>query len=292
MKNLTTFKKNNDILNRNEIDLYLKDISKDVCNPLTKEQEKDLIIKAKSGDQLSKDKLILSYTRFVVSVAKTKQGRGVELADLISEGNIGLIVALDDFNPDFGVRYSTHAINYILKYMYQAINENGRTVDLPLNKINDISKMNKIIQNFEQEYHYTPDVGYIADEMELSEEKIIDLLDISNNSAVSFDKPMTSDSENGTLYDIFTNSNAEKTDKKVMQDSLTIEIERALNTLSERDRTIIKMVCGMGYEFEHTLSQVAEKLNLTHERVRQIYQNSIKKLNKVSNNKLLKAYIS
>lgn len=292
MRKLTT--NNNAILNRNGIEAYLNDIKelqKKGFTPIHKDEELEIIKKAQNNDQDAKDRLIKSNLSFVVAIAKQYQGRGLEMADLINEGNIGMMAAIEKFDVNSGFKFITYAVTWIRQAIGHATTNKGKMVDMPLNKINDINAIRNAIHKFEQENYYIPSAYELSKILDMDEERIIELQIFANNSTTSFDKPMTSDEESGSLYDIFENSNVEKTDKKVMEDSMTTELERAMKCLSEREKTITKMYFGIGQDFEYSLSQIAEELNLTHERVRQLQKDSLKKLSSVSNNKLLKTYL-
>ncbi|MBD3194679.1 MAG: sigma-70 family RNA polymerase sigma factor [Candidatus Lokiarchaeota archaeon] len=292
MRNLST--NNNAILNRNGIENYLNDIKelqKQGFKPMEKEVEKELIIKAQNGDIIARDTIIKCNLTFVIAVAKQYQNRGLELPDLINEGNIGMAHAIEKFDTNTNFKFITYAVNWIRQSIGHAITNNSKMVDMPLNIWNEVNAIKTAMHKFEQENYYQPSVLELAEMLNMDEEKVDELMQHANNSTMSFDKPMKDEEGSNNLYDIFENSNAEKTDKNINQESMLTEIERAMNVLKEREKTILKMFFGIGYDFEYTLNQIAEELNLTHERVRQLKELGIKKLSATSNAKLMRAYL-
>ncbi len=268
------------------LDKYLQEISK--YDLISVEEEVELARRIKKGDKEAMEKLIRANLRFVVSVAKQYQNQGLSLPDLINEGNLGLIKAAEKFDETRGFKFISYAVWWIRQSIMQAINEQSRIVRLPLNQVSSLTKYKKAIQDFEQKYHRKPTEEELAELLETTEEKIKKTASASGK-AISVDAPFVEDEDN-TLLDVLVNEDAEKADDKLMKESLRIEIERALATLTERERDIIKLSFGIGTE-PISLEEVGERYGLTRERVRQIREKALKKLRNTSRSKILKAFL-
>ncbi len=268
------------------LDKYLQEISK--YDLISVEEEVELARRIKKGDKEAMEKLIRANLRFVVSVAKQYQNQGLSLPDLINEGNLGLIKAAEKFDETRGFKFISYAVWWIRQSIMQAINEQSRIVRLPLNQVSSLTKYKKAIQDFEQKYHRKPTEEELAELLETTEEKIKKTASASGK-AISVDAPFVEDEDN-TLLDVLVNEDAEKADDKLMKESLRIEIERALATLTERERDIIKLSFGIGTE-PISLEEIGERYGLTRERVRQIREKALKKLRNTSRSKILKAFL-
>ncbi len=268
------------------LDKYLQEISK--YDLISVDEEVELARRIKKGDKEAMEKLIRANLRFVVSVAKQYQNQGLSLPDLINEGNLGLIKAAEKFDETRGFKFISYAVWWIRQSIMQAINEQSRIVRLPLNQVSSLTKYKKAIQDFEQKYHRKPTEEELAELLETTEEKIKKTASASGK-AISVDAPFVEDEDN-TLLDVLVNEDAERADEKLMKESLRIEIERALATLTERERDIIKLSFGIGTE-PISLEEIGERYNLTRERVRQIREKALKKLRNTSRSKILKAFL-
>ncbi len=268
------------------LDKYLQEISK--YDLISVDEEVELARRIKKGDKEAMEKLIRANLRFVVSVAKQYQNQGLSLPDLINEGNLGLIKAAEKFDETRGFKFISYAVWWIRQSIMQAINEQSRIVRLPLNQVSSLTKYKKAIQEFEQKYHRKPTEEELADLLETTEEKIKKTASASGK-AVSVDAPFVEDEDN-TLLDVLVNEDAPKADDALMRESLRIEIERALATLTEREREIIKLSFGIGTE-PISLEEIGERYGLTRERVRQIREKALKKLRNTSRSKILKAFL-
>ncbi len=268
------------------LDKYLQEISK--YDLISVDEEVDLARRIKKGDKEAMEKLIKSNLRFVVSVAKQYQNQGLSLPDLINEGNLGLIKAAEKFDETRGFKFISYAVWWIRQSIMQAINEQSRIVRLPLNQVSSLTKYKKAIQEFEQEHHRKPTESELADILETTEEKIKKTASASGK-AISMDAPFVEDEEN-SLIDILPNKDAPKTDETLIHESLRVEIERALSTLTERERDIVKLSFGIGCE-PISLEEIGERYELTRERVRQIREKALKKLRNTNRSKILKAYL-
>jgi RNA polymerase primary sigma factor len=283
------FKIINQVTNRenSSIDKYLNEIAK--IKLITAEEEADLARRIHNGDLNARDRLINANLRFVISVSKQYQNQGLSLADIINEGNLGLIKAAERFDETMGFKFISYAIWWIRQSIMQALSENIRIVRLPLNRVSDINKIKKIIAELEQKYEREPTILEISQTLEQSPINVT--VAIKNTVRhISMDAPLVQ-GEEGNMYDVLLNEDACSPDKELLTDSLRKEIERALNKLSPREADIIRFYFGLNGKYAHTLEEIGEEFNLTTERVRQIKANSIKRLKYTTIGRLLKPYM-
>jgi RNA polymerase primary sigma factor len=269
------------------LDKYLQEIGK--VDLLTPEQEIELAIEIKGGDQNALEKLVKANLRFVVSVAKQYQNQGLSLGDLINEGNLGLIKAAKRFDETRGFKFISYAVWWIRQSILQALAEQSRIVRLPLNRVGALNKIGKAYSSLEQEFEREPNAKELASELEMDIDEISDTLKISGRH-ISMDAPFSQGEEN-SLLDVLPNDAQASPDHTLMSDSLKNEIERALLTLSEREAEVIKLYFGLNKEHSLTLEEIGEKFNLTRERVRQIKEKAIRRLRHASRSKNLRAYL-
>ncbi len=268
------------------LDKYLQEIGKE--DLITVEEEVELAQRIHKGDREALEKLTRANLRFVVSVAKQYQNQGLSLPDLINEGNLGLIKAAEKFDETRGFKFISYAVWWIRQSILQALAEQSRIVRLPLNQVGSLNKINKAFAKFEQENERTPTTEELAEILEIPKEKVADTLRVSGRH-ISVDAPFV-EGEDNSLLDVLENSHSPDADGILMKESLSKEIERALSTLTERERDIIKLHFGISCQ-EMTLEEVGERFGLTRERVRQIKEKAIRRLRHTSRSKLLKAYL-
>lgn len=268
------------------LDKYLQEIGKE--DLITVEEEVELAQHIKKGDQEALEKLTKANLRFVVSVAKQYQNQGLSLPDLINEGNLGLIKAAEKFDETRGFKFISYAVWWIRQSILQALAEQSRIVRLPLNQVGSLNKINKAFARFEQENERTPSPEELANVLDLPKEKVSDTLRVSGRH-VSVDAPF-SDGEDNNLLDVLVNTDSPNADRGLINESLSTEVERALATLTDRERDIIRYFFGIGCP-EMTLEEIGEKFGLTRERVRQIKEKAIRRLRHSSRNKFLKSYL-
>ena len=268
------------------LDRYLTEIGRE--DWLSLDDEIELSQRIRKGDKEALDRLVRANLRFVVSVAKQYQNQGLPLPDLITEGNIGLIKAAEKFDETRGFKFISYAVWWIRQTILQALAEQSRIVRLPLNQVSAVSRMKKVIQQFEQEYERKPSAQELAELTDVAEDKIHDALR-SDGRHVSVDAPFQ-EGEDNSLLDVMTNPDMPSTDNVMMGESLTLEIDRVLSSLKEREELVIRMSFGIG-EREMTLDEIGDKLGLTRERVRQIKEKAIKQLRESGMSKQLKAYL-
>jgi RNA polymerase primary sigma factor len=270
------------------LEKYLQEIGK--VELITPEEEVQLAIRIKQGDLKALDRLTKANLRFVVSVAKQYQNQGLSLPDLINEGNLGLIKAAQRFDETRGFKFISYAVWWIRQSILQALAEQSRIVRLPLNKVGLTNRINKAFQQLEQEYEREPSAEELAEVLELDTEEVAATLSMSSRH-VSMDSPIA-DGEDSTLIDIMFNPNAELADENIInKESLKKEIERSLNTLTERQQEVIRYFFGIGIDHPMSLEDIGERFCLTRERVRQIKDKAITKLRNASRSKLLKSYL-
>jgi len=268
------------------LDKYLQEIGKEEL--ITVEEEVELAQRIKKGDQIALEKLTKANLRFVVSVAKQYQNQGLTLPDLINEGNLGLIKAAEKFDETRGFKFISYAVWWIRQSILQALAEQSRIVRLPLNQVGSLNKINKALSRFEQEHERKPSAEELAKVLDLPTEKVSDTLRVSGRH-ISVDAPFV-EGEANSLLDVLINDDSPNADRALMNESLSREIDRALSTLTERERDIIKLFFGIGCQ-DMTLEEIGEKFGLTRERVRQIKEKAIRRLRHTSRSKLLKTFL-
>lgn len=267
------------------LDKYLQEIGREEL--ISVDEEVELAQRIKQGDQKARDKLIRSNLRFVVSVAKQYQNQGLPLPDLINVGNLGLIKAAEKFDETRGFKFISYAVWWIRQSILQALAEQSRIVRLPLNQVGSLNKITKELSKFEQENERRPSSEELAERLDIPVDKIADTLKVSGRH-ISVDAPFV-EGEDNSLLDVLPNDDSTMADEALDQESLSKEIDRALNQLHEREREILKMYFGIGCQ-EMTLEEIAAKFDLTRERVRQIKEKAIRRL-KGKKSQLLKAYL-
>ena len=255
---------------------------------VTAEEEVELAQRIKKGDQKALERLTKANLRFVVSVAKQYQNQGLGLADLINEGNMGLIKAAERFDETRGFKFISYAVWWIRQSILQAIAEQSRIVRLPLNQVGSVAKVNRVLSKFEQENERRPSVDEISERIDLPEDKIDDALR-AQNKHISMDAPIY-EGEDGNMLDTMVNDDSPMADYQLLKESLKEEIHSALNGLSDREKSVIEAFYGIGMP-EMTLDEIGSKYGLTRERVRQIKEKAIRRLRNNTYNEVLKTYL-
>lgn len=270
------------------LDMYLREIGETPL--LTADEEVMLAKRIRTGDHDALERLTKANLRFVVSVAKQYQNQGLSLADLINEGNIGLIKAAKRFDETRGFKFISYAVWWIRQAILQALAEQSRIVRLPLNRVGTLHKIGKVSSSLEQEFGREPSPEEIATHLDLSEIEVSDTLKISN-SHLSLDAPFST-SEDNSLIDVLEDEYQPSPDEQLLGDSLRVEIEKALETLTAREAEVINLYFGLNQEKALTLEEIGARFNLTRERVRQIKEKAIRRLRHASRSKSLRAYLS
>ena len=282
---------NKSITNRQSaaLDKYLVEIGREEL--ISTDEEVELAQRIHRGGpdgQAALDRLTRANLRFVVSVAKQDQNQGLTLNDLIDEGNLGLIKAAQKFDETRGFKFISYAVWWIRQSILQAISEQSRIVRMPLNQVGFQSKLTKAIVSFEQEFERRPSVGELAELLDTDVSKVQEALG-TNGKKVSVDAPFAEDDSN-CLIDIMTDDSAPGTDNQMEKESLSSDLDAALKSLNDRERQVLKMLFGIGRN-EMTAEEVANTLNLTRERVRQIKERALRRLREADNIKILMKYL-
>lgn len=269
------------------LDVYLQEIGETPL--LSVEEEISLARRIRQGDRQALDKLTRANLRFVVSVAKQYQNQGLSLADLVNEGNIGLIKAAQRFDETRGYKFISYAVWWIRQAILQALAEQSRIVRLPLNRVGTLHKIGKTSSTLEQEFGREPSTEEIARELEMNLGEVTDTLKISNNH-LSLDAPFAHGEDN-SLLDVLSNDLQPAPDDALLDESLKIEVARALETLTVREAEVVSLYFGINRDRPYTLEEIGGQFGLTRERVRQIKEKAIRRLRHASRSKRLRAYI-
>lgn len=269
------------------LDKYLQEIGK--VELISAEEEVDLARRIHNGDLDARNSLINANLRFVVSVSKQYQNKGMSLPDMINEGNLGLIKAAERFDETRGFKFISYAVWWIRQSIMQALAEKTRIVRLPLNRFSHINKIKRTIDVLEQKYEREPTIVEITQSLDLSPADVKEALRNTRQS-ISFDASLALDEESN-LYDVLLIEDTTSPDKELLADSLKEEIERVINTLPQREANIIRLSFGLNCEHVYTLEEISEEYNLTRERIRQIKERAIKRLKHVSKSRVLKTYL-
>ena len=269
------------------LDKYLLEIGK--IELITTEEEVDLAKKIHKGDFIARDQLINANLRFVVSVSKQYQHKGLSLPDMINEGNLGLIKAAERFDETRGFKFISYAVWWIRQSILQALAEQARIVRLPLNRIVHLNKLKRTINVLEQKFEREPTILEISQELELAPADVVKAIKNSGRY-VSMDAPLSMD-EGGNMYDVLLSEDKSSPDKDLLLDSLSKEIERALRSLPLREAEIIRLYDGLNLKHSNTLEEISEQFNITRERVRQLKEKAINRLKQDSKGRILRTYM-
>jgi RNA polymerase primary sigma factor len=269
------------------LDSYFQEIGK--MELITADDEVELACRIRQGDVAALEKLVKANLRFVVSVAKQYQNNSISLADLICEGNLGLIKAATRFDEKRGFKFISYAVWWIRQAIIQAMAEQSRTVRLPLNRISSIYKISSVTSNLEQKFQREPSPEEVALELGTSLEEVETNVRISNRQ-ISVHAPFTEGEENG-LLDVLEDTEIKSPDSNLMEESLRNEIMRALSTLNERESEIICSYYGLNGQRAMKLEEIGDKFGITRERVRQIKDMATKQLRQVSRSQILRKYL-
>lgn len=265
---------NKSYTNRDSLDAYLKDIAS--IDLIDTDREVYLAKQIKEGNKQALNELVCANLRFVVSVAKQYQNRGLGLADLVNEGNIGLLHAAEKFDETKGFKFISYAVWWIRQSILQALAEQSRNIRIPINQVGVISKINKVYSRYEQLYQRFPSPEEVSKEIDIPVDKIEELLKASVRN-VSIDAPVSEDSS--PLVDLIPNKNSPIADNNLAKEDVSIEVERVLNTLTVRERAIIRLTFGIGCQ-ELSIESIGDRLDLSRERVRQLKEQALAKLRK------------
>lgn len=270
------------------LEKYLSEIGK--IDMITPEEEATLAKKIREGDEEALDKLTKANLRFVVSVAKQYQGHGLTLSDLINEGNVGLIKSAKKFDETKGFKFISYAVWWIRQSIMLAIVEHSRLIRLPLNKAGNVSKVNKAVSAFEQEFEREPTSEELAEVLHLKDADVRDIIK-SNIKHISMDAPLGGEGEDGSMADVLADVGEDTPDHLLITESLKNEISTALKVLSEREAEVVAAFFGINGFPMMSVDEIAQKFNLSRERVRQIKERAIRRLRKATTSEVLKPYL-
>ncbi|MDD2983381.1 MAG: RNA polymerase sigma factor RpoD/SigA [Crocinitomicaceae bacterium] len=270
------------------LDKYLQEIGKE--NMISAEEEVELAVRIRNGDQRALDKLTKANLRFVISVSKQYQNQGLTLPDLINEGNLGLIKAASRFDETRGFKFISYAVWWIRQSILQALAEQSRIVRLPLNKIGTINKINRAYSDLEQKFERPPSAEELGEFLDVSPEEVRKSLSNSVRH-VSMDAPLSDSEDSSSMYDVLPNDDINNPEQSLVKESLRKDIERSLSTLTMREGEVVRLFYGLNGKYPLTLEEIGEKFDLTRERVRQIKEKAIRRLKHTSRSKMLKSYL-
>lgn len=268
------------------LERYLQDISKEEM--VSTDEEVELAKRIRQGDKNALERLVKANLRFVVSVAKQYQGQGLELTDLINEGNVGLINAAIKFDETRGFKFISYAVWWVRQSILQALADKSRLVRLPLNQIGYVSKVNHFYHDFMQKNNRAPSLDEVADALGMEKSKVNAAL-LTSGKHISMNAPLIDD-EDSCLLDLLTNDDKGNADSSLISDSLKEEVHHALDLLPERESQVIRMYFGINTP-ELSLEEIGEKLNLSRERVRQIKEKALTLLRNAQIGSVLKEYL-
>ncbi|MBP6090404.1 MAG: RNA polymerase sigma factor RpoD/SigA [Crocinitomicaceae bacterium] len=271
------------------LDKYLLEIGR--MELISAEEEVELARKIKAGDQNALERLTKANLRFVISVSKQYQNQGLTLPDLINEGNVGLIKAAQRFDETRGFKFISYAVWWIRQSILQAIAEQARIVRLPLNKIGTLNRINKTFSELEQRLERPPSADELAEFLECTPEEVRMSL-ASNGRHISMDAPLVDgDESSSNLYEVLSNDTMPGPERALVNESLRIEIDRSLSTLTQREGDVVRLYFGLNGKYPLTLEEIGEQFELTRERVRQIKEKAIRRLKHTARSRMLKSYL-
>ncbi|HKL39625.1 MAG TPA: sigma-70 family RNA polymerase sigma factor [Cryomorphaceae bacterium] len=271
------------------LDKYLQEIGR--VELISAQEEVELAQRIKKGDHEALERLTKANLRFVVSVSKQYQNQGLTLPDLINEGNLGLIKAAQRFDETRGFKFISYAVWWIRQSILQALAEQARIVRLPLNKIGSVNKINKAFAKLEQQFERPPTSEEIAECLEMTLDEVQQSLK-NANKAVSMDAPLGFDDDaSGNMYEVYSDAENPTPDGHLISQSLGMEIERSLHTLTAREADVIRLYFGLTGENPLTLEEIGHRFDLTRERVRQIKEKGLRRLKHNSRSQMLRSYL-
>lgn len=268
---------------------YLKEINK--IQLLTREEEYDLAMKAASGDKEAQDKLVKANLRFVVNVAKKYQNQGLPLMDLVSEGNIGLINAVERFDATKGYHFISYAVWWIRQAILKAICEKSRMIRLPLNRANELVQIDKARKEVDSSRGEEHELREIANLLNMSQDHVRDIINISRDM-VSLDVPLFTDRDGSTLGDFVEDGRYDQPEDLIIENSLRDDIDEVLETLTKKEASILRLRFGLNGNRAMSLKEIGDRFSLTKERIRQIEKKAIRRLQNPARMNRLEAYVA
>jgi RNA polymerase primary sigma factor len=268
--------------------LYLREIGK--IPLLTSEQELALAQRVVAGEKKAKDQMAEANMRLVVSIAKRYVGRGLDLLDLIQEGNTGLLRAVEKFDPDRGFKFSTYATWWIRQAITRAIADQARTIRIPVHMVETINKLLRTQRRLTQELNREPTNEEIAAAMEMDVDKVEHIMKIKQDIS-SLDASVRDDEEDSVLGDFIEDEDTKTPTESASEQLLKEQVKQILSTLTEREQKILKLRFGLEDGKSHTLEEVGQEFSVTRERIRQIEAKALAKLRKHKDTRKLHEYL-
>ncbi len=259
---------------RDILELYLREVAR--APLLTPAEEIAVARRVRNGDDAAMQELVTRNLRFVISVAKKYQNRGIALVDLIGEGNLGLLTAARKFDPEHGVKFISYAVWWIRQAILAAIARHGRTVRVPLNRTADLSRVIRATEHLRQQLSREPAAEEVAEAVGLAVE-LVQALAALNTADVRLDAPPSEDA-GSTNIERFVGREGQDTEAQVMEILLREQIDSALATLSPRDARVLRLYYGLDGGAEHTLEEIGALFGITRERVRQLRDRALNRL--------------
>jgi RNA polymerase primary sigma factor len=273
----------------NILSTYLREINR--IPLLSREEEDTAAREAARGSKAARDRLINGNLRFVVNVAKKYQGQGLSIMDLISEGNIGLMNAVDRYDVDKGYHFISYAVWWIRQAILKAICEKSRMIRLPLNRANELVQIQKARKLIQDSHSMEAEIQEVARLLNMDKEHVAELINISREH-VSLDNPVSANRDSGSLEEFIEDEQHEAPDQYAMTRALKQDIEEVLDTLDQKEAAIIRFRYGLGDCSPLSLKELGDRFNLTKERIRQIEKKAIKRLQHPIRRRRLKAYVA
>lgn len=272
------------------LSMYLKEINR--IPMLDHEEETELAVKAAAGDKAAKDKIVNANLRFVVNVAKKYQNHGLDLVDLISEGNIGLLTAIEKFDPSKGYHFISYAVWWIRQAILKAVCEKGRAIRLPMNRVNELVQIEKARKTVGANKTEEQEIAAVAKMLGMEQSHVREMIQISREM-VSLDAEVNGkDGDKGTVGEFISDEKNESVDEKIMNESLRDEIDEVLGTLKPNEEKVLRLRYGIGGSKPMSLAQVGEHCQLTKERIRQIEKTAIGRMQNPVRARRLASYVA
>lgn len=270
--------------------IYLKEINK--IPLLNHDEETELAVKAKNGDKAARDKIVNANLRFVINVAKNYQNRGLDLCDLISEGNIGLLTAIEKFDVTKGYHFISYAVWWIRQTILKAVCEKGRAIRLPMNRVNELVQIEKARKIVHGKGTEAEEIEEIAAMLGMERQHVREMLEI-NREMISLDAQIENkNGDSGTVGDFVKDEKYSDVDEKVIAESLQKDLDSVLGTLKPAEEKVLRMRYGLDGSKPMSLAQVGEKCNLTKERIRQIEKTAIGRMQHPVRARRLECYVA
>jgi len=274
---------------RSPMVIYLEEINR---IPLLKREEEVLLAKkVKKGSKEAKEKLIKSNLRFVVNVAKKYQNQGLSLEDLINEGNLGLLTAVEKFDVDRGYHFISYAVWWIKQSILKALSEKSRMIRLPLNRANELLQIEKAKREIERNKEGEAEIEEIADFVAMEKDRITDVINASRTIA-SLESPLSSDKDANSMSELMEDNDNVSPEQTMINRALQESIGEALSTLDEREAEIIRYRFGLEGVQRLSLKEIGDRYKLTKERIRQIEKRAISRLQHPSRSQKLESYVT